>query len=676
MAQALAVILPSVFGAGASVALVTATGLTLTGSLVSLAGSLALNAIVASALSPDVPQSKPQNVKLNLNEATGPRIRHYGRVQVGGIKVFYRARDGVLYSLIVHGHGLIDQLEEFRLNKSAVALDGTGNVTDDQYQHAGSSRVQLLSRFGVVPETQFAEITAIWPEFTTSHRLDGLWSTLMVAQSVPPEEFRRVYPNNAPTVVATAKTTRVVDPRSGATAYSANAALVIADLIAHPDGFNRPDLIDVISLAAAAETCDEAVALAAGGTQPRYELHGSYSLNERPQDVLKRMLDSCAGDIRLTPQGKARIHVGRYESPSVTINTSDILELNSIESGPDKLARYNELSFTYLDQELNFTEVSGQPWLNADQVLVDGETMAQAIDLSFCATHAQARRVAKVRQAQDNPGTIFAIRCKPSAVVAIYERVVALSCSEADIDALCRVKSFQLEPQSLVSTLILETIDPEAYSWSIAEEGKRQDLPPEDTSTGIPVPNIITAAAAGVQSSQAWLTAGIGVAWSAAPSDALTVLVEYSHAGQDNWVSVVASSTATQVVISGLSDGAQYDVRVAFVAPSGLVGEYAVETNVMAAADTSQPDAPTSLAVADLTGGVAEVSLVASISASLWKTEIYRDAVLVATSFAGPGQPILVTDSAGPGTFDWTSKSVNVSGVLSVDAGPVTQTIT
>lgn len=674
MAQALAFVLPSVFGVGASAALVTATGLTLTGSLVSVAGSLAFNALVSNALSPDIGSSKPQNIKLNLSEAIGARKRHYGRVQVGGTKVFYRAKEGVLYALVVHGHGEITEVEGYQLNKSLVTLDPLGHVTDDQYQYYGP-RVQLLSRLGTVPSAHYSQITAIWPEFTSDHRLDGLWTTLMIAKSVPPEEFRRVYPNNVPTILPTGKGVKVHDPRLSSEGFSANASVVIADFVSHPDGLNRPDLIDQTYLSHSADTSDEPVALAGGGVQPRYELHGSYVLNESPRSSLKRFLDSCAGELKLLPNGKLRVHVGRYEAPTVTIGFSDILELSSIENGPDKLDRYNELNFTYVDQSLNFTQATGDPWVNQDQVDVDGEILPQAIDFEHCATHTQARRVAKIRQSRDNPKTIIALRCKPSALEAIYERVVELSVPLADFSGEYYVKNFQVDPQSCVSTLLLYSVDVAAYSFTIEEEGKKQELPPADIATGVPVPNIISAAAAGIQSSQATSTAGIGLAFSAPPSDALSSLVQYTISGQSDWIVVPTSSTTTQLVISGLEDGVNYDISVSYVTPSGQVGEPDVATSITAAAETVVPLAPSSFSVVDLSGGVAEISLVTWSSSSLWKTEIYRDGSLVARQFGDPGETITITDSSGPGIYSWTAKSFNVSGGESPAAGPITQTI-
>jgi hypothetical protein len=96
----------------------------------------------------------------------------------------------------------------------------------------------------------------------------------------------------------------IYDPRTGTTGYTTNAALCIADYLAHPTwGFNAAytSEIPIGPLMAAANICDEGVALAAGGTEPRYTCNGSFQLSAKRSEVLQNLLTSCAG--RLTYVG-------------------------------------------------------------------------------------------------------------------------------------------------------------------------------------------------------------------------------------------------------------------------------------------------------------------------------------------------------------------------------------
>jgi hypothetical protein len=98
--------------------------------------------------------------------------------------------------------------------------------------------------------------------------------------------------------------------------------------------------------------------------------------------------------------------------------------------------------------------------------------------------------------------------------------------------------------------------------------------------------------------------------------------------------------------------------------------------NVVAVAVTEPPLPPTNLVVSDASGGTALVEVTASASAGLWKTEIYRDDVLVGVIYASPATEIAFIDNCGVGSFSWTTRSVSVSGKNSAtDAGPVSAVI-
>lgn len=656
-----------------------AGGLTVAGTLVNIGGSLLLSAASNALFAPDVPKPpRPEDIQLNIRQPVGPRIRHYGRVRVGGTMVYFRTRAGKFYRVVVHGHGEIDGIEAYYLNKGAVTLDGSGYVTEAQYVSGGTKRVRILTRKGQIPETHYGVITAIWPDWDASHRLDGLWTSLTVAEQVPPDDFRRVYPNNEPAIEIVARTTKLHDPRSGLTTYSDNAAMAIANLIESPDGFNRPGYVDDGFLAEAADDADGLVPLSAGGTEPRWRIAGSYSLSERPGDVLRRMLDVCGGDVRLLPNGKIGIEMAKARVPTVTLTSADVLEIQAGDDGPDHLDRFNTLPFTFVDPALAFQQTEGDPWHDAVRAAEDGEEMrGSLVDLNFAPSHRQGRQAAKIMLGRRNPSQRLTLRCRPRAVLGLYESVLQVTVPEAGIDGVYRVEAYSLGLRDGAVTYQLSRVDPADFVWTTAEEGAPQALPAPDVSLGIPVPANFAAGPQGVQTSGSTFSAGLAAAWDAPSSDALSAVFEYTPAGGSAWTIVPVSPGTNSVAIGGLADGALYDTRVKFVAPDGAASTYATDSGIQALASTSPPASPTGLAVANLTGGVARVTMIASSSANVWKTQIYRASALVATFVVDPSEPIVFDDACGAGTFGWTARSINVSGVANAaDAGPVTRTIT
>lgn len=684
MAAALGFVLPGVFGAGGTLALFTAKGaLTLAGIGVNIGGALLLTA--ATRQTPEL--AKPENIKVNTKSEVGPRVGHYGVVRAGGNAVFHRAGGGVSIRVFVHGHGKITQVLKTFLDGEETPLQPDGNVVTNfpryvvKNRGAGrQSRLQVFSRLGNVPSAAYTDKIDFYSDWTANHRLDGLWTSMVVAIAPSQAKFRSAFPKGEPSIQLLAETAAVHDPRTDSTAFSENAALIIADYVASVDGFNRPDAFDVGDVIAQADICDQDMALSTGGSEKRYRLGGSYLLNEKPQEVLQRMLDACAGRVRLKPSGKLQLKVGAWQVPEFTIRYSDILEVPEINSGPDLLDRYNQLPARFTSHDLDHSEVDAEPWRDDARIAEDGETLVgPEKSLLMAPSHRQARAVMKIAMERDNPRQIVELVCKPRAFPAMYEDVVALDVPELGLVGNYEVTRFNLSMEKGLLKAVglsLRKIDPGAFSLALAEQGLVQTKSAPVPSAGIPVPQNVSAAGAGIQTAANSFAAGIAVSWEAPDSDALTPVLEFSEAGADTWQYVEIAEGVTTVQIPGLVDGLAYDLTLSFVTPGGAVGEPVLLENIVAAAAVDLPLAPTVLAVSDLGDSTALVEMTSSASASLWKTEIYRDAVLVGTVYSAPGAAIAFIDDCGAGTFDWTARSVNVSNKASAsDAGPVTETI-
>lgn len=682
MPQALAFIAPSVFGVGGSLALFTTTAaglttLTLAGSLVSIGGSLLINAALNELNRPD--PGRPDNIQINTKLGTAARVGHVGIVKAGGNAVYHRAFEGVSYRLFVHGHGEIDATLAHYLNNEQVAIDGSGFVTEGQYQHGGRSRVRFFERLGVVPSPYYSEIEDVDAGWTSLHRLDGMWTSLVFAESVPPDNYRDMYPNGEPQVQIKARTAKFHDPRGDLTAFTENAALIINGYVSSPDGFNRPGAIDPADLTAAADIADQEMPLAAGGTEARFRLSGSYLLTERPQDVLTRMMTACGARMRLKPSGLVGLKMGAWAAPEYDITFDQVLEIRSVEPGPDLLDRFNALPARYVDHSLDHVEIDAEIWRDTARIATDGEELpGPQLNAIMSPSHRQTRQVMKIETERRNPSLSLDLLLKPKALPAIYEDAVVVTLPELGVTGFAEIRRFDLifkDGLLQAVSLRLDMIDSGAFSQTLSEQGQQQSLPPEQEGGGLPVPQSFVAAGVGVLVAQNSYSAGIGVGWAAAPSDALSPRLRYAPAGTTDWVEVTLSAGAVNGQIGGLVDGNSYDLDLAWVSPTGQVGPAATVTATATAA-SNPPAAPTGLTVTDETGGVALVEMTASASNTLWKTEVYRDAVLVGVIYSAPGAEIAFYDNSGAGTFDWTARSVNVSNIDSTsDAGPVNATI-
>lgn len=687
MPQALAFVAPTVFGVGGSAALfvagaggvATLSGL---GIAASIGGSLLLSAASGALLSKSAPSVDPANIKLNVKQSIGERTRHYGRVRVGGTMTFFRAKSGKFYRVIAHGQGPIDAFEKYILDSREVQLNGF-EVDDPQYitgtgllgLGGNVALVKIYSRVGATNSAYYSPIGAIWPEYDTTHQLNGICTTLTVAESVSAEDYRDVYPRNEPSLEVVLRGELVYDPRTVATAWSDNASLCIADFMAHPDGLNKPGKVDMDTVAQAADEYDELFALAAGGTEKRARLWGSYSLTEQPATVLRRMQAACGADVRLLPSSKIGIYSSKWTPPTVTITRDQVIAVDEWDGGPSQKDRYTELPFVYTDPALGYQSVSGDPWVDAVREAENGETaIGPEANYGFSPSHAQARDMAQRQIEIDNPAFTIKLRLKPSGRIAMFERFVNIDMAELP-DVFWRVLGYTLDLTNGGVTLNLASFVP-TYR-SAANDGNPQELPTPDTEGEIPPPANVTVAGNGIKTAQNAYSAGIVALWDARPSVALSPHVEYARTGTGQWEDWPVTSTSTKAQLAPLADGQGYDVRIYYKTADDKKSAYVTNTNVAATADASPPATAASLAVTDEGGGEARITFRTSVSDSLWKTQIIRDGTIVATTFETSDRFVAIIDAPGAGTHNYSVRSINVSNIMNTaDAGPVAVTVT
>ena len=114
------------------------------------------------------------------------------------------------------------------------------------------------------------------------------------------------------------------NPAPSTNGYTENAALCIADYLAHPIfGFNAVygTEIPAPQLIAAANICDETIALLAGGTEVLYSCNGGFSLATKRGEILQNLLTSCAGRL-VYSGGQFTINPGAWNAPSTAIGDS------------------------------------------------------------------------------------------------------------------------------------------------------------------------------------------------------------------------------------------------------------------------------------------------------------------------------------------------------------------
>ncbi len=625
------------------------------------------------------PKGDPQQV--TVKQSIPPRTRSYGRVKVGGAMVFMETGGiGALFQVIVHGEGEWDAIEEWWMNDTNGAVSA-GVVTVLPW----GSNITIESHLGSPGQAASAMLTStfagIW---TADHRLRGLAYTVMRFAWVQEKYFSKVYPNGPPALRVVARTAKVYDPRNGSTAFSENSSLCIRDYLIHSRGFKiSASQIDDTSFAAFANVCDEAVALGAGGTEPRYRVALTYDMTQEPREVLRMLLQSCDAEIYPTADGKVGIRGGKWEAPTVTLTEDHILSYQ-YEQGNDKLAAFNRLKLTFTHREADYQPVEIDPWEDlASQAEVG--VLQQDLTLQQVPSWTQARRLGKIFSARSNPRHRLTLRTNAAGILALGERCVHIKIAELNIDHDFFVEKFELGGD-LTGDLTLASLDASAYAWNAAvEEGTPPTVPASTSTINVPPkPTGLVLSLLRVQATAGLFLVKIRATVAPLVSAQWETIGRYRKVGSSNWVEM-ADDGDWAMVTEVLEDGGEYEVQAAHAGyggfSSGTIGDWTDSVTITTVADVTAPDSPSGLG-ATTGAGSALVSWFNPTSSNYYSSLLYRSTVndfgsasMIEQVFGSPGAFMEHPESLAAGTYYWWIVSTNRSGAQADPVGPATGTV-
>lgn len=463
--------------------------------LFSAIGPLALYYGASKLLTPGAPHQRPSDGQQEIKQAVPPRSFHYGTVKVSGPLAFYETRGGTLVKDILISSRQIDSYQIFYLNDRVISVDGSHRITTAPYVQAGNYYAHLVYQLGASGQTSNTLVNSQFTEWTSAHRLRGIANVAVSFLTPTAEQYPTIYPNGEPQFATVIRAALLYDPRQDTSVggsgphrhnnpatweWDDNAGLAVLDYLTWEDGYNRPVAkIDLSSFMAFADVCDDAIALAAGGTEPRYRVATTVFLTEARKDVLARLLAACDGQLYYTAAGKIAIRGGVWEEPTVTIDhdLGHILEAKFTPTGA--LDRYTELAITFLNPALGYVEDEADPWQDVDAV-ADGIVETQPADFTQVPSASQARRLAKIRMVRENPDWTVELRTNLYGLNAIGERVVQLKWPELAIDGPFFVAAApSLADDQTGLSLTLTSARSAAYDWTTAEEGTSSSVPPD-----------------------------------------------------------------------------------------------------------------------------------------------------------------------------------------------------
>lgn len=419
----------------------------------------------------------------------------------------------------------------------------------------------------------------------------------------------------------------VFDPRTDSEAWSDNAALCIRDFLLHEDGFAMPaEWLDQSADAwpRAADDCDDEIDLAAGGTEPRYRISTRYTFDERPADVLARMMAACNGRFVFGDDGGLRMVVGKWQAPTFTISAG-MIESYTLEGGNDGPDTVNVIHAAFKSPPHRYVEQDADPWRNESDVVLRGEKVGD-LPLLAVPSHAQARRLMKQAAAAAAPEWRGTIAATLAALPVLSHRFVEVELADIGRTIVAEVQGAMRVSDGIVTGVTVDfmAIGPEAFAWDAAtEEGRAPEVPPDMGSDGqIGAPTQFEADVE-MRASGA-TTYPVAVFTWTGTTDYQQVEVQAQTSGSTQWVLMgIADYNELTLESPPLVDGQTYTFRARTLSGTKNSAWISIAPILI----TVDPIPPGALTGVTVTGGMgnAIVAAMAPNSANVATVAIYRN---------------------------------------------------
>lgn len=564
----------------------------------------------------------------------------YGQTRVGGPMLYAQVTGSnneylhIVEGLVGHA---CQEIGDIYFADEVVPLDGSGNATGP---FAGFARV--IKHLGGDGQTADANLVAesggLW---TTNHRLRRV-TNIVTRLKWDATKF----PGGIPNISAVVKGRLVFDPRSGLTEWSANVALCVLDYLTNADfglGVDYATEIDEPSFIAAANVCDEDVALAAGGTEKRYTCNGSFELSAEPATVLEKLCAAMAGVV-IYIGGKWICQAGAHQTPSATALTED--DLRGPITVQTKLSlrdTCNRVKGTFVSPDEKWQPADITPITNATYLSEDGGVeIWRDLQLDFVTSHAQGQRLLKIELEQTRQDITVRAPCKLTALRYRAGSVVPVTNARFGwTDKLFIVTGLKFAVHNgggapaLGVDLELRETAAAVWDWASGEETTYDPAPntslKDARTVAAPTSLVLTSSGQGLLQPDGTYVPRLKAAWTAPADQAVQsgglIRLQYKTTAAPDW-SEWGTVKGDQVFLFILDVliGTAYDVRIRaennFGAESAWATPAAGSHTVVG--DTT---APSALAdpVATAFPGYNRVTWVKSAAADISEYRVYRD---------------------------------------------------
>ncbi len=576
--------------------------------------------------------SEAQNRKVTVRSAVAPRSIIYGEVRKGGAIVHAETLNDNkdLYLVIALCGHEVNSIGSVFFNDTEITtgqLDGSGNVTSGTY----SGKAQIIKHLGSTTQTVDTTLDSASSLWTSNHRLRGI-AYLMVKLTFDSD----VYPNGIPNITAVIQGKKILNVTTSATAYSNNPANVIYNYLTSSDGLGASTSeIDLASFQQARSDCDDSITIT-GGTQNRFTCNGVIELNKKPVEAIEDLVSSCAGTLTYQ-QGKFKLKVGKATTSTRILTDDDLAGELKIATRPKRSQLYNKVKGTFVDSTTNFTLKEFNTQESSSFQTSDGETIVNEIELPFTTDPVEAQRLALIVLKQSRQMMTLELLLKPEHLDFGVGDVFGLTTSKLGFTN----KKFYILTYTLNADLTVSIVAQE-YADSVYDFNAVAEQVTLDTASAISLPSPTTVIAPTSITTSDSLSASTDGIVDVVLTATVTTSTTEAFIGQfelenkkstDSVFISAGRSTTNTFQITGVEDGATYDLRARVINTINVKSSYVTAQHLVVGA-TEPPSNCDELAVS-ISGKTLTLTWAKPPDLDLKETEIRHSTSLSGATWIG-----------------------------------------
>jgi len=669
-------VIPALVATAASAGTAYIAGTVITSTF--LVGAFAVNLALTAASQALAPKPKQPNIggggnggidqskTITARSSNATRKLVYGETRLGGTYAFIEATDNdqYLHLVIILAAHEVEQFTGVYFNDELLTITSNAVTSPAKYDGFADIYTVVKGTAGNIPAPLLA--TASW---TSSHTLTDQ-AYIYARLKFDANAFEQGLPN----ISAKMQGRKIYDPRTTTTVYSKNPALVIRDYLTdtvYGLGATASE-IDDTSFIAAANICEESVALSGGGSQDRYTFDGVVDTQNTPRSNLEQMLTALNGSLYYS-NGKWSLRAGAYVTPTVTLDESDLASGLTVSTAISARDSFNAIKGQFISPESDY-QATDYPAITSSTFETEdnSERRYLNLDLPFTDNAARAQRIAKQILYKNRQEIALRAKFKMSAFqFQVGDTVMITNTRLGFTNKVFEIVSWKLNFGTTEVTVDCEMVETNSavYDWSAEEAAFTQDNTTLPDPFTVPAPTVTPSDVLELFNQQAISVLIVDVASTSIYARQFEVEAKLST---DTIYKSLGVASGGRFTLVNVAAGGVYDIRARSINALGIKSAFTTTTHTIVGQAAAAQDV-TNFSV-NIIGANADLSWTASTDEDLSHYVIRHSPLTTGATFNNaqtlvkkvPRPTNTVVTPAKTGTYFVTA--VNKFGLQSANA--------